>query len=83
MFASLTPAHFLKRLFVQSEAESGKFGEVSTFLHLAVTCAGLRRLSVVACHIKCKRVELVHVNLIIALQKIHTFHTSNISSIHA
>ena len=24
------------RLFVQSEAESGKFGEVSTFLHLAV-----------------------------------------------
>ncbi|EDR04368.1 uncharacterized protein LACBIDRAFT_304571 [Laccaria bicolor S238N-H82] len=36
MLASLAPAHFLKRLFVQSEAESGKFGEVSTFLHLAV-----------------------------------------------
>ena len=34
--ASLVPAHFLKRLFVQSEAESEKFGEVSRILHLAV-----------------------------------------------
>jgi len=35
VFASLTPAHFLKRLFIQSE-ESGKFGDVSRVLHFAV-----------------------------------------------
>ena len=39
VFVSLTPAHFLKRLFIQSEAESGKFGEVSRVLHFAVTIA--------------------------------------------
>ena len=35
VFVSLTPAHFLKRLFIQSE-ESGKFGDVSRVLHFAV-----------------------------------------------
>jgi hypothetical protein len=34
--ASFVPASFLKRLFVQSEAESRNFGEVSRVLHLAV-----------------------------------------------
>jgi len=36
VFASLMPTHFLKQLFIQSEAESGKFGEVSRVLHFAV-----------------------------------------------
>ena len=35
-FASFIPASFLKWLFVQSEAELEKFGEVSRNLHLAV-----------------------------------------------
>ena len=34
--ASFIPASFLKRLFVQSEVELEKFGEVSRNLHLAV-----------------------------------------------
>ena len=37
-FASPAPTCFLKRLFVQSEAESRKFAEVSRVLHLAVRC---------------------------------------------
>ena len=38
VFASLMSTHFLKWLFIQSEAESGKFGEVSRVLHFAVRC---------------------------------------------
>ena len=38
--ASPAPASFLKRLFVQSEAESRNFREVPGVLHLAVTILG-------------------------------------------